>query len=142
MSYGDQVQSAGVRRTLIVQGTLIAITAALFLAFGDSRHALGALYGGLIAITIAALLGWRVQRAANFGAEEMKERGGLQLAVGALERFVIVGVGFAVGIAMLKLPPIAMIAAFAVAQLGFLARVPTRVEDPKNRQQKNRGVAP
>jgi hypothetical protein len=75
----------------------------------------------------------------------MKEHGGLQLAVGALERFVIVGVGFAVGIAVLKLPPIAMITAFAVAQISFLMRVPTRLEKPDDQPPKkstNRGVAP
>lgn len=141
MSYGDQVQSAGVHRTIIIQGILTAITAALFLAFGASHHALGALYGGLIAIIIATLLGWRLKRAANFSADEQKERGGLQLAVGALERFLVVGVGFAVGIALLKLPPVAMIAAFAIAQISFLIRVPTRV-DSKHQPSKNRGVAP
>lgn len=141
MSYGDQVLSAGVHRTITIQAILIVVTAALFLAFGDSRHALGALFGGLIAITIAALLGWRLKRAANFSADEQKERGGLQLAVGALERFLVVGVGFAVGIAVLKLPPIAMIAAFAVAQISFLMRIPTRIES-KPQPPKNRGVAP
>ena len=141
MRYGDQVQSAGVQRTIIIQAILIAVTAALFLAFGDSHHALGALFGGLIAITIAVLLGWRLKRAASFSADEQKERGGLQLAVGALERFLVVGAGFAVGIAVLKLPPIAMIATFAVAQISFLIRIPTRMET-KHQQMKNRGAAP
>ena len=137
MSYGSEVMTAGIHRTLIIQAVLTAITALAFLAFQGNSHAVGALYGGFIAMVIAALLGWRLQRAADFSAEEKKELGSVQLAVGALERFVVVGIGFAVGIAVLKLPPVAMIAAFAVAQLSFLMRVPTRLE-----QNKNRGVAP
>ena len=137
MSYGTQVLSAGIRRTLVVQIVLIAITALAFLLLKSSHYALGAIYGGIIALIIAALLGWRLQRAADHGAEEEKAQGSVQLAIGAIERFIVVGVGFGVGIAVLKLPPIAMIAAFAAAQLSFLMRVPTRLE-----QHKNRGVAP
>ena len=137
MSYGSKVLSSGVKRTLRLQVALISATALAFLLFENSSHALAALYGGLIALIIAALLGWRVQRAAELGSEEQQQQGGMHLAIGAIERFVVVGIGFGLGIAVLKLPPVAMIAAFAVAQLSFLIRVPTRLE-----QHKNRGVAP
>ena len=137
MSYGSQVLSSGVKRTLIVQIALTSMAAIAFLAFKDVSHAGAALYGGTIAVIIAALLGWRVERAASLSADEQKQQGTLQLAVGAFERFIVVGIGFGIGIAVLKLPPVAMIATFAVAQLSFLMRVPTRLE-----QHKNRGVAP
>ena len=137
MSYGSQVLNSGVKRSLLVQGVLIAIIAVVFLALKGVEQATAAVYGGLIALIVAALLGWRLQRAADLGAEEQKMQGSAQLALGAIERFVVVGAGFGLGIAVLKLPPIAMIVAFAVAQLSFLMRVPTRLE-----QHKNRGVAP
>ena len=94
-------------------------------------------------MVIAALLGWRLQRAADAaaGAAEAQLQGSLQLYWGAMERFLIVGVGFAVGIAAIKLPPLPMIVAFAVAQLGFLLRIPTRLQD-KGQQPNKRGVTP
>ena len=91
-------------------------------------------------MAIAALLGWRLQRASD-AAAEAQIQGSMQLYWGALERFLIVGVGFAVGIAVIKLPPLPMIVAFAVAQLGFLLRLPTRLQD-KGQQPNNRGVTP
>jgi ATP synthase protein I len=125
---------------LLAQGILILITAAAFLAYKGSASAAAAIYGGAIAMVIAALLGWRLQRAADAAAEAQLQ-GSMQLYWGAMERFLIVGVGFAVGIAVIKLPPLPMIVAFAVAQLGFLLRIPTRLQD-KGQQPNKRGVTP
>ena len=140
MSYGSKVLSAGIQRTLLAQAILIIATGSAFLAYKGSASAIAAVYGGGIAMAIAALLGWRLQRASD-AAAEAQIQGSMQLYWGALERFLIVGVGFAVGIAVIKLPPLPMIVAFAVAQLGFLLRLPTRLQD-KGQQPNNRGVTP
>jgi ATP synthase protein I len=144
MSYGSKVLSAGVQRTLLAQGLLILITAGIFLAYKGPTSATAVIYGGAIAMLIAALLGWRLQRAADAAGEapEAQLQGSMQLYWGAMERFLIVGVGFAVGIAVIKLPPLPMIVAFAVAQLGFLLRIPTRLQDDKGQQPNKRGVTP
>lgn len=65
-------------------------------------------------------MAWRLKRAAGL-AQGNGRQGGLTLYAGAVERFVVTLAGFAVGMGMLRLEPLAQIIGFAVAQLGYLA---------------------
>jgi ATP synthase protein I len=126
ISYSARVLRAGLRKTLMVQ--LLLVTAAgigAYLVYGSAAAA-GTLYGGAVAVIVAVLLAWRVQRAGEIGGSDV-QRGTVQLYLGAVERFVFVLLAIGLGIAVLKLAPLPMIAGFAVAQLGYLTKLPTRL---------------
>lgn len=125
-SYAARVLRAGLRKTLTAQLLLVgAVACGFFFAQGGTAAA-GALYGGGVAAVVALLLGWRVQRAGEVGQADA-QRGTLLLYLGAVERFVFVLVAVALGIGVLRLPPLPMIVGFAVAQLGFFTKLPTRL---------------
>jgi len=101
--------------TQLVASVLIAL---LFLYQG-TWQALSAFYGGFASICIAMLLSWGVHRATAVSAES-PARGMLILYMGAAQRFVLVIVLLALGLAWFKLEPIAMCVGFALAQLSYL----------------------
>ena len=127
MSYAATVLRRGMRRVLLAQALLALAAALAFGLFGGPNTPLAVIYGGAIALLITLLLGWRVQRAGEVGASSATG-GTLLLYLGALERFIVVLAGLALGMGWLKLSPLPMVVGFAVAQLGFLINVPTRVE--------------
>ncbi|HEX5418614.1 MAG TPA: ATP synthase subunit I [Gammaproteobacteria bacterium] len=99
---------------LAVQAGIALLAGAAFYLHAHSITAAeAALYGGGIGMGASALLGYRVLRAARPGAG----LGGLY--IGALERFIFVGAAFAVGLAVLKLAPVAMIVGFGGAQCAY-----------------------
>lgn len=108
-----------VRRLLSIQTILVALAVATFLVLGSPPAAASALYGGVIALLSATLLGHGVQRAAET-AQAAPEIGMRALYFGAVLRFVLVLVLFGVGMGLLRLAPLPLIAGFAVAQLAFL----------------------
>ena len=65
------------------------------------------------------LLLWGIQRA-NAAAKADPGKSMRILYVGAVQRFVLVLGLIALGIALFKLEPVAMIAGFALAQAGYL----------------------
>jgi ATP synthase protein I len=77
-----------------------------------------ALYGGMMAIINALSLNHKVARASQVADNATK--GLIILYLGAVQRFVITAVLFFVGMGILKLAPVPMIAAFAIAQFGIL----------------------
>ncbi|MHB1528339.1 MAG: ATP synthase subunit I [Acidiferrobacteraceae bacterium] len=104
------------RRVALMQGGLMAVAAGVAAWFArDDRwvHAgASALYGGAISLLIA----WRLAHSLNATATG----GSTGLYLGAAERFVLVALLLALGFAVLKLAPLAVIGGFALAQLGFL----------------------
>jgi ATP synthase protein I len=74
---------------------------------------LSALYGGVITLLLTGWLGHGVWRAGGLGA----------LYANAITRYVAAMLFLGLGLGVLKLAPLPMIVAFAVAQLGFLAPV-------------------
>ena len=106
------------RKLLLTQLFLVALVAGgSYLQVGRSA-AQAALFGGCIALVNTLLLGWRVRNAGQ-RAEQSGARGALTLYLGAVERFVFTLLAFIVGMGMMKLPPLPMLVAFAVAQLGY-----------------------
>jgi len=102
-------------KLLLAQAGLAAATALIFLFWKGSAEALAALFGGGIVLINSILLAWRVRRAAGLEGNSVV----LAMYLGAVERFVVVGACFALGIGVLSLPPVPMIAAFAVGLIGF-----------------------
>lgn len=108
------------RKVIALQvGVGAVIAAAFFMAKGHGQ-ALSALYGGVISIVIAFLLGRGVVRAADVARQDHK-KSMLILYLGALQRFVLVLVLFGVGLKGLGLAFLPMIAGFAGAQLAYLS---------------------
>lgn len=119
MSYAADMLRQTVRRVLLVQAVLTLLTGAAFFALLGSLPAFAALYGGAIALIGTWLLGRRVQRTPETPAQG-HSGGQLALYAGILPRFIVTLVLLGIGIGGLKLFPIPLITAFAVAQLGFL----------------------
>lgn len=130
MSYAAQVLRSTLRRLMIVQA-LLALAAAI--VYGAVlRHgvpgAAATLYGGGIALVSTFISAWRLLRATEV-AGASATRGMAELYIGAALRFVSVLALMALGMAVLKLDPLAIIVGFAVAQLAYLFnRVSTDVQ--------------
>ena len=109
---------AAARRVIALQaGVSVLIAAAFFMARG-AEEAYGALFGGLIGVAVAFLLGRGVARATETARLDHK-KSMLILYFGALQRFVLVLVLFAVGLKALGLAFIPMIAGFVGAQFAY-----------------------
>ena len=128
MSYAAQVLRHTVRRLLTVQVLLIAATALAFLVLRGQFAAVSALYGGGIALVNTLLSAWRLLRATE-AVSANPGRGMVEFYIGAAMRFVSVLILTGIGIKALKLEPVAIIAGFAVAQIGYLFnRVSTDIQ--------------
>ena len=106
------------RKILTIQSLLTLLVAGAGYLQGGMPQAGAALYGGAIALGNSALLAWRVWRA-SLAATDSTERGTLHLYLGAVERFVFTLLAFGLGMGTLKLAPLPMLIAFAVAQSGY-----------------------
>ncbi len=101
----------------LIVGVLVA--AGFFLAYGP-WEAVSALYGGLISAVSALILRWGVVQAGGAVQQDEKNSGEVILYAGAAIRFVLVLVLFGVGLAILKLTPLATVLGFITVQLVFL----------------------
>ncbi|PID45650.1 MAG: hypothetical protein CSB47_07615 [Proteobacteria bacterium] len=107
------------QRLLIVQIGLVLCAAIASSYYAGSDAVLAALYGGVVAMANTVLLSRRLESAGSMAADN-PNAGTLTLYVGVVQRFVLTLVMFGIGIGLLKLNPIAMLGAFAAAQLGFV----------------------
>jgi ATP synthase protein I len=104
----------------------LAIVATASLAFWLARGgeaAWAAAYGGAAALLSAWMLGRRVRLAAETARSEPGRETAV-LYIGAVQRFLIVLVLFAVGMGQLGLPPVPLLAGFGLAQLAFFVLGP------------------
>lgn len=108
----------GMRKILTIQSLVTLLVAGGSFLQGGMPLAQAALFGGGIALGNSALLAWRVWRA-SLAATTSTERGTLHLYLGAVERFVFTLAAFGFGMGWLKLAPLPMLIAFAVAQAGY-----------------------
>lgn len=106
------------RRLMLVQLTLTALTCVLVAVFDSGRGALSSAFGGAIAMGNAWLMGRAVARA-MVAARERPGTETMVLLIGALQRFGLVAVMFAVGIGVVRLPPVQLILGFAVVHGAF-----------------------
>lgn len=130
MGYAAANLQQGIRRVVLTQTLLTLIVAIGFLFTLDMFHAVAACYGGAITVLSTWWLGRRLQLAGELALRDVKG-GQISLYGGVALRFVTVLVLLGVGIGLLKLAPIPLITAFAVAQLGFLLNLGSTSMLPK-----------
>jgi ATP synthase protein I len=108
------------------QVILLQIVATLFgasIAYsikGTPQFAIAVLSGGAVSVVNAALLAWRMARAALHPAHEAHHQL-LLMYFYAAERFLVVVVLFCMCIVVLKLSPLALLGGFVMGQAVFLA---------------------
>jgi ATP synthase protein I len=113
MNFAAEALRKGVRRVVLFQALLTLSVAAAF-GYARGRHEfISALYGGATVMLLSLLLGRGVGRAKGLGA----------LYANAVTRYAAAVVLLGLGFGALKLAPLPLILAFAVAQFGFLAKV-------------------
>lgn len=106
-------------KVLFGQLFLILAVAAAWLAWAGTFEAQSALYGGAMALLNTFLLGRRLIGTASSSGRSV-QRDTAIVYLGAAQRFALTLGLLIIGMGGLKLAPPPMIAAFAVAQLGFL----------------------
>ena len=112
------LQAGEARRLLAIQSLLTIGVGVIFFLIGGFFEARSALYGGACALVIA----WLLSRTTRLALKAARVAPGTETTVlylGALQRFITVLALFALGIGWLKLDPIPLIIAFAVAQGAF-----------------------
>jgi F0F1-type ATP synthase assembly protein I len=114
-------------RWVISTQLILSIIIALFFLIKGAWQAGAALYGGLASLCITLLLLWAVKRASQT-AQDNPGKGIRMLYVSAAQRFLLAMVLLAMGIAVFKLDPLAVIAGFVFTQLSYW--VGARVKSP------------
>jgi len=114
---GLVLETRRIIRLQLIVGVLVA--AGFFLAYGP-WEAISALYGGAISAISALLLRWGIVQAGGAVQQREKNKGEAILYAGAAIRFVLVLALFGIGIAALKLTPLATVMGFITVQLVFL----------------------
>lgn len=107
------------RRVIGLQVLIVGLIAAGFFLGKGTWAALSVLYGGLVSIILAWLLGRGVMQAGN-SAQQSAKKSTVILYMGAVQRFVLVLITFGFGLAFLRLEPLATVIGFAVPQLAFM----------------------
>ena len=100
----------------ILASVVIAISFLIGMGAAQGRSAL---YGGLVAVILTVLLSRGVKRAEASSAQD-PHKSMVILYVGAVQRFVLALLAFALGLAVLKLEPMAVFIGFAAAQFSYL----------------------
>lgn len=109
----------GAQRMLTVQALLVSAVAWAFYFYQNQLAAQAALYGGCIVLFNVWMMDRRVRIAAKI-AEINPGKEVRVLYAAAIQRFILTLVFFGLGMGWLHLPPIPMLIAFAIAQLGYL----------------------
>jgi ATP synthase protein I len=112
---------------LVIRMQLLAsiLISGLFLIQGIPES-LSALYGGFVSVVIAWFLGRGINRASRVAAEDPK-KSMVILYVGAVQRFLLVVVLLATGLALLKLEPIALCVGFAIVRISHFVNPRCRI---------------
>jgi len=125
MIYTSALLKSGRRRLAVWQSVIVLMVGCVVWMVHGHYYGLSVFYGGGLALVISFLLGWRLQKVVNLG-RAMNGFDLLQISFGALERFVLVALGMACGIAWIGLAPWAMILGFTAAQIGYFFKMPDR----------------
>ncbi|MHB8427954.1 MAG: ATP synthase subunit I [Acidiferrobacterales bacterium] len=125
MNHAGAVLSGSIRRVLVAQLALAALVVIGCLVWygwsGGRGAALAAAFGGGVALAGTWLLGRRVLRVGASAGDSAGDQIGLYAS--AMTRFIATLVLLAAGIGWIKLAPVPLIAAFGLAQFGFLVNL-------------------
>ncbi len=109
-------------RLLLIQGAMVLIAAIIASLLQGIEFSMALLYGGATSLAGTLVGAWRV-RIATDEAAHSTTLGMAEFYKGALLRLVVVIALLALGMGVLKLPALAVLIGFIVAQLGnFFAR--------------------
>lgn len=111
--------SETIRRLSLTQLAFVAIAAIVSFLQKDGGFALALIFGGLISLAGTWVHAWRV----NIATEAAQEGLGIdssELIKGSVLKFIIVIALFALGMAVIKLEPLAIVSGFVIAQMSFL----------------------
>jgi len=104
---------------------IVLFTALLSIIFFQSAVFYACLYGGLIALFGTLISSWRITRAGN----TEKHQGYIEIYLGAIQKYILTLVLFAIGIGALHLSAVPMIVTFSMGQFAYLlVNVDTRNE--------------
>ena len=108
-----------IKRLSLTQLAFVMIAALVSLLQKDSGFALALLFGGLISLAGTWVHAWRVHIATE-AANEGLGIDSSELVKGSVLKFMIVIALFALGMAVIKLEPLAIVIGFVIAQMSFL----------------------
>ena len=100
----------------------LALGVVMLAIFATQSMAVDALYGVFLGLANVAMLGLTFKLANNKAAEDPKQ-GVLILYLSAVVRFILLAVLFVIGLAWLKLDPMAVVLTFVVMQIGQMGNL-------------------
>ncbi|MBI5006611.1 MAG: ATP synthase subunit I [Nitrosomonadales bacterium] len=117
-----EVQEKQLARKVMGLQALIALAAAgiTYGLEGSPQDAIAVLGGGLVSVLNGALLAWRMSRAALYPAHDAHQQLRLMYFCAA-ERFLAVVASLGICLALLKLPPLAVLGGFVLGQVVLMA---------------------
>ncbi len=116
MNIVAQQVAAKAKHVMVAQlGTTILVALAFGLLHGGSWSALSAFSGGLISLSVLLLLQRGVRRASEEALVDQK-KSMMILYFGAVQRFVLIIILFALGLRVLGLAPLELLVGFVAAQ--------------------------
>lgn len=119
MSVAVPTLQLSLRRILFIQALLTLVIAAVFMLIQGVAAAVAALYGGAITLLGTWWMARRVQFASDL-AKDNPAHSSVVLYAGAALRFVFAVLALAFGLSLLKLSPLPLLTAFAMAYLGYV----------------------
>lgn len=101
------------RRLLITQLALLSVVAAFYFALKGGAEAAAAAFGGMIGFANSGLLAWRAWQTERGKALNAHQSMRVLIRT-VIERYLLVGFLFALGMGVLKLSPLPLMVGFAV----------------------------
>ena len=117
MFFGIQ---SGIQRVALAQAVLALFAAMVGGVFAGFNAALAALFGGLVALAVSAVLVWHERQSKRHPEWDQHRLFKMFIRAGVERLFVLAGL-LAVGLAGLKLSPLPLLLGLLLAQFGWLA---------------------
>ena len=111
---------SGIQRVAMAQAALALIAAVIGGVFAGVDAALAALFGGLVALAVSAVLVWHERQSKRHPEWDQHRLFKMFIRAGVERLFVLVGL-LAVGLGGLKLSPLPLLLGLLLAQFGWLA---------------------
>ena len=116
---------SGIQRVAMAQAALALIAAVIGGVFAGLDAALAALFGGLVALAVSAVLVWHERQSRRHPEWDQHRLIKMFIRAGVERLVVLVGL-LAVGLGGLKLSPLPLLLGLLLAQLGWLAAALSR----------------
>ena len=111
---------SGIERVALAQAVLALFAAMVGGVFAGINAALAALFGGLVALAVSAVLVWHERQSKRHPEWDQHRLFKMFIRAGVERLFVLAGL-LAVGLAGLKLSPLPLLLGLLLAQFGWLA---------------------